>query len=78
MGPRLISRGNAMPPVQYLDRATVCFNGATADQPWKFGPWVDILYLLGGFNGATADQPWKLKLAKFSVIWVCRLQWGHG
>ena len=59
MGPRLISRGEQTSPRRSI-RKPGCFNGATADQPWRAGGTPALADVLSrGFNGATADQPWR-------------------
>ena len=55
----------------------MCFNGATAFQPWRFPRSCSTCASSSRFNGATAFQPWRsMPVAKLLKV-PKRLQWGH-
>jgi len=61
MGPRLISRGNAMNP-RAAPAIAICFNGAATDQSRKLVCGHKTTAASGRFNGAATDQSRKLTL----------------
>src|SRR6266511_3901666 len=62
MEPRPIDRGRH--PGRERSRVlSLCFNGATANRPWKTWSFsaVSRRDWITGFNGATANRPWKTR-----------------
>src|SRR5581483_1215570 len=78
MGPRRIRRGE---PRRWASRRTAgspCFNGATANSPWRTGPGRGACPSPPRFNGATANSPWRTLQINLRHTAEEALQWGHG
>ena len=54
------------------------FNSATVVTPWKRARVPSIFREAGGFNSATVVTPWKLPLPLVGIMWLQKLQFGHG
>ena len=76
MGPRLFRRGNAfsVPPAP---PPSLCFNGATSFQTWKYPFRHQYPPLPPCFNGATSFQTWKWVTSWAKDFFSVSLQWGH-
>ncbi len=80
MGPRRIRRGELRSSWPVTSRGKNCFNGATANSPWRtMRSAACPRRPRRGFNGATANSPWRTTVAACVAEYRRKLlQWGHG
>ena len=79
IGPRRVSRGNAVTGEPVLNAKSGSFNWATACQPWEpMGPRRSKGDPAGSFNWATACQPWERGCAMSTTTAESAFQLGHG